>query len=121
MVRPILAESNIQPAVRDAISTYHTDIVKEVQDAITGTAVVVVGMALNPMPKRARQSLDAAGIKYKYLEYVSYINNWRRRNALKMWTGWPTFSMAFVNGTSVGGADDVKKLIDSGALKKMLA
>ena len=49
-----------------------------------------------------------------------YLNTWRRRNALKMWSGWPTFPMVFVKGVLVGGADDMVKLIASGELKKML-
>ena len=71
-MRPILEESNIHPAVRDKISNYRTNIVKEVQDAIAANPVVVVGMRINPWPKRARKLLDAAGIAYKYIEYGSY-------------------------------------------------
>ena len=73
-----------------------------------------------PACRRARQSLDAAGIAYQYLEFGSYFNQWRRRNALKMWTGWPTFPMVFVKGVLVGGAQDVKRLIDSGELNRLL-
>ena len=73
------------------------------------------------MPKKARKLLDAAGVAHHYLEYGSYFNTWRERNALKMWTGWPTFPMVFVKGTLVGGADDLQKLLASGELQKMLA
>ena len=55
----------------------------------------------------ARKALDARGIAYKYLEYGGYLSEWRRRNALKMWTGWPTFPMVFVKGTLVGGYADL--------------
>jgi glutaredoxin-related protein len=65
--------------------------------------------------------LDAAKIPYQYLEYGSYLAEWRRRNALKMWTGWPTFPMVFVKGVLVGGADDLEKLIASGELARMVA
>ncbi len=121
MPRPILDESLIHPAIREKIASHHIDIVKEVQAAIAAHPVVVVGMAQNPMPKKARKALDAAGIAHHYLEYGSYFNTWRRRNALKMWTGWPTLPMVFVNGVLVGGADDTVRLIDSGELQKMLA
>ncbi|MBL8511162.1 MAG: glutaredoxin [Betaproteobacteria bacterium] len=121
MSRPILDAAQIHPAIRDEIASNHLDIVKEVQAAIAAHPVVVVGMAQNPMPKKAKKVLDAAGVSYHYLEYGNYFNNWRRRNALKMWTGWPTFPMVFVKGVLVGGADDVQRLIDSGELKKMLA
>ena len=121
MTRPIFDESHIHPAIREKITTLHLDIIDEVRGAIAANPVVVVGMSQNPMPKKARKALDTAGVAHKYLEYGSYFNTWRRRNALKMWTGWPTFPMVFVKGVLVGGADDVAKLIASGELKKMLA
>ena len=121
MSRQILDENRIHPAIRDRIWSLNADIVQEVQDAIAANAVVVVGMRQNPMPKQARRVLDAAGIAYRYLEYGSYFGGWRRRNALKMWTGWPTFPMVFVKGVLVGGAEDLARLQASGELKKLMA
>lgn len=118
--RPVLDEVRIHPAIREKIATLHVDIIDEVRAAIAANPVVVVGMSQNPMPKKARKALDAAGIAHKYLEYGSYFNNWRRRNALKMWSGWPTFPMVFIKGVLVGGADDLAQLIASGELKKLL-
>ena len=37
-----------------------------------------------------------------------------------MWSGWPTFPMVFVKGVLVGGASELKKLLDSGELKRLL-
>ena len=121
MSRPVLAESSIHPAVREKINNHQQEIVKEVQAAIASHAVVVVGMRQNPAPKKARRLLEAAAVTFTYLEYGSYFNTWRKRNALKMWTGWPTFPMVFVKGILVGGADDLEKLIASGELKSLLA
>lgn len=121
MTRSILDEAHIHPAIREAIANHHAEIVREVQAAIAANDVVVVGMKQNPWPKKARKALDAAVVPYKYLEYGSYIDGWRRRNALKMWTGWPTFPMIFVKGVLIGGAEDLGRLIDSGELKRMLA
>jgi monothiol glutaredoxin len=118
MPRPILEESRIHPAIRDKIATHQQGIVGEVQAAVAAHAVVVVGMGLNPMPRKARRLLDAAGVPYHYMEYGNYLNTWRKRNALKLWTGWPTFPMVFVKGTLVGGADDLEKLLASGELAK---
>jgi monothiol glutaredoxin len=120
MPRNILDEAHIHPAIRKKIADNNADIVREVQAAVVANDVVVVGMKQNPQPKKARKALDAAGIPYTYLGYGSYLNLWRRRNALKMWTGWPTFPMVFVKGVLVGGADDVTRLIDSGGIKAML-
>ena len=121
MPRPVLSDSQIHPAIRKRVENLHQDIVAEVQAAIAANPVVVVGMGINPMPKRARKALESADVAYRYLEYGNYFNTWRKRNALKMWTGWPTFPMVFVKGTLVGGATDVEALIASGELKKMLA
>ncbi len=121
MPRATLTESQIHPAIRDKITKNQQAIVLEVQAAVAAHPVVVVGMGLNPMPKKARKALDAAGIAHHDMDYGSYLSEWRKRNALKMWTGWPTFPMIFVKGTLVGGADDVIKLINSGELKTLLA
>jgi len=115
--RIVLGEAQIHPAVREKIVNYRSGIVKEVQAAVAAHEIVVVGMRQNPHPKKARKLLDAAGIPYQYLEYGSYLGEWRRRLALKMWTGWPTFPMVFVKGVLVGGADDLARLINNGEVR----
>jgi monothiol glutaredoxin len=121
MTRPILPDTHIHSAISNHVASYQSTIVREVQAAVGAHDVVVVGMALNPFPKKARKLLDAAQQPYTYLSYGSYVSQWYQRSALKMWSGWPTFPMVFVKGTLVGGANDLKRLIDSGELKKMLA
>lgn len=120
MPRLILEESRIHPAVRDKVAGNHRDIVEEVSKAVEANDIVVVGMRQNPNPKRACRALEAAGLQYRYLEYGSYFAGWRRRNALKMWTGWPTFPMVFVKRQLVGGADDLEKLLASGEARTLL-
>ena len=119
-MRTILDESRLHPAIRDKVANHHADIVHNVQAASMSNPVLVVGMAQNPFCKKARRSLDAAGVPYQYLEYGSYLGQWRKRNALKMWSGWPTFPMVFVKGTLVGGAAEIARLIDTGELKRAL-
>jgi glutaredoxin-related protein len=120
MPRSILEEDHLHPAIRHRVAGLHADIVEEVQRAVATHPVVVVGMAQNPFPKRARRALDRAGIAHFDLDYGSYFSQWRRRNALKMWTGWPTFPMVFVRGQLVGGAQELEKLIASGELPRLL-
>ena len=120
MPRTILEEARQHPAIREKIANLNADIVHNVQAAATTNPVLVVGMAGNPFVRRARKSLAAAGIAYQYLEYGSYFSEWRKRNALKMWTGWPTFPMVFVKGTLVGGAQEIEALLMSGELKRTL-
>ena len=121
MPRHILEPSRIHPAIAEQVANSHIDVVKNVQSAVASNAVLVVGMAANPFCKRARKALAAAGVAHHYLEFGSYLSQWRQRNALKMWTGWPTFPMVFVKGVLVGGADDLKRLIDSGELKRVMS
>lgn len=120
MPRPLLDETHIHAAVRQKVAAV-APIVAEVQAAVAQHAVVVVGMGLNPYPRKARRALEAAGIAHHYLEYGNYLTRWRERTALKMWCGWPTLPMVFVKGTLVGGAADLERLLQSGELKKMLA
>ena len=120
MPRSTLEEARLHPAIRDTVANLHADIVHNVQAAAASNPVLVVGMAGNPFCGRARKALDAAGIAHQYLEYGSYFSQWRQRNALKMWTGWPTLPMVFVKGRLVGGASDLQKLIDSGELRQLL-
>ena len=120
MPRAILDESALHPAIRAQVASHQASIVQEVQAAIARHPVVVVGMAGNPWPRKARKALDAAGVAHHDLDYGSYLGGWRRRNALKMWTGWPTLPMVFVKGRLVGGAVDLQKLIDSGELRQLL-
>jgi glutaredoxin-related protein len=43
------------------------------------------------------------------------------RNALEMWTNWPTMPISFVKGVLIGGITDLERLIDSGELSRMLS
>jgi monothiol glutaredoxin len=121
MARPVLEEDKIHPAIREQVTSYKSDIVEEVQRAVAESDVVVVGMKQNPHPKQARKMLEDKGIDFRYLEYGSYFKDWRRRLALKMWTGFATFPMIFVKGVLIGGASDLRALIDSGELDRMLS
>ena len=121
MPRHILPESAIHPAIRDQVAASQRDIVEEVRAAVAAHDGVVVGMKQNPFPRRVRKALTARGVPFHYLEYGSYLSTWRRRTALKMWTGWPTLPMVFVKGVLVGGADDVARLLASGELDALVA
>ncbi len=111
----------VLPAVAAAQESFHSDLVAEVAKAIAEEKVVVVGVSGLQPGKRARKLLDEQKVAYRYLQYGSYFSGWRRRLALKIWVGWPTFPLVFLKGTFVGGASDLQKLIESGELKKLLA
>jgi monothiol glutaredoxin len=109
------------PHIASIQAEYEVALVQEVAKAVADNKVVVVGVAGLMPGKRARQMLDAKNVPHTYLEYGSYFSGWRRRLALKMWVKWPTFPHVFVNGTFVGGASDLKKLIASGEFDQLIA
>ena len=122
MARPVLDESHIHPAIREKVAHRRARRwCTRCRRPSPAHAVVVVGMGMNPFPQEGTPRARRGRVAYHYLEYGNYFNTWRHRNALKMWTGWPTFPMVFVKGTLVGGADELAKLLNSGELKKMLA
>jgi len=114
MSRELLPEDRVHPGVRGTIAGYHRELIAEVQAAIEAHDLVVVGMAQNPHVKKARDALKSRGLPFHYLEYGSYLSGWRKRLALKMWSGWPTFPMVFHRGTFVGGAADLIALLEKG-------
>lgn len=118
MARKVMSEAHA--SIQSRYDGFHAEVVSEVAAAVESEAVVVVGMAQNPFCKRARKALDGAGERYKYLEYGSYLGEWKPRLAIKMWSGWPTFPQVFVKGALIGGAQELEGLIASGQLKELL-
>lgn len=123
MTRKILDSTRIHPAIENEIggNADFRRTIDDVEKAIAEHNVVVIGMDHNPFPKKARKLLDAQGIAYHYMEYGSYFSEWKRRGALKMWSGWQTFPMVFVKGQLIGGFSDLEKLVKNGELKKLLS
>jgi monothiol glutaredoxin len=110
VTRALLDETRVHPAIRARLAEQGHAVIAEVEAAVAAHPIVVVGMGLNPFPRKARKWLDAAGIAYQYIGYGSYLSDWRKRLALKLWTGWTTFPMIFVGGQLIGGAEDLQRL-----------
>ncbi|MCU0684554.1 MAG: glutaredoxin [Polyangiaceae bacterium] len=117
--RATLAPENVNPTAREIISNFHRSVVDEVARAVERDKVVVVGMAQNPFVKKARKSLDDAGVRFTYLEYGSYLSGWKPRLAIKLWSGFPTFPMVFVGGKLVGGNAELESLKAEGKLAEL--
>lgn len=118
--RSQLDSAHIAPAALDKITALHADTIREIEEAVRKHDVVVVGMAQNPHVKKARKALEAAGFQVHYLEYGSYFSDWRRRLAIKLWSGWPTFPQVFVKGTLIGGEELTRQAIASGDIARRL-
>ncbi|HEY2516653.1 MAG TPA: glutaredoxin [Polyangiaceae bacterium] len=118
--RPLLSTSRIDPNAISTMEAFHADVIREVEASVSRDPVVVVGMSQNPHVKNVRKALEAAGVPFTYLEYGSYFSEWRKRLAIKLWSGWPTFPQVFVKGTLLGGEDLTKAALADGSLKSRL-
>jgi len=120
VTRALLDESRVHPAIRARITDEGKAVIAEVEAAVATNAIVVVGMGWNPFPRQARKWLDGAGIAYKYIGYGHYLSEWRKRLSLKLWTGWTTFPMIFIDGEFIGGATDLMRM-NQATLKQTVA
>jgi glutaredoxin-related protein len=111
-MRTHLSPDAINSNIKDEVANFQSDIVQEVTKIVAENRVVVVGMRYNDSVYTARKALKKAGIDFTYLEYGSYTSQWRRRLALKIWTGWPTFPMVFVDQKLVGGSKNLRALLN---------
>jgi len=110
-MRKILSEEKIHTGAQTAINQFHSDVVAEIEQTIKDNEWVVVGMKQNPVVTKARGILKNREIQYKYIEHGSYFSEWKKRLAIKLWSGWPTFPQVFHNGVLIGGAQDLEKYL----------
>jgi monothiol glutaredoxin len=121
MHRPLLSSAQIHPTIQSKVANFKSAALEQVLVAIDAHDVVVVGMAQNPFPGRARRLLESKNVPFHALNYGSYLSGWRERLPLKMWSGWPTFPMIFVRGRLIGGFTELKQLVESDSLNTALA
>ena len=112
--------SLLSPRTTAFVSDFHANIITHIEKTIAEERVVVVGMAWNPVVKKAQKLLNKENIPYTYLEYGSYISQWKERLAIKLWSGWPTFPQIFINQMLIGGASDLEAALESGELRSWL-
>lgn len=111
MERKILAETQVHPEALKFMAQNHANVVNEVASAVAANKIVVVGMAQNPVVKKARKVLEEKKMEYKYLTYGGYFSKWKPRLAIKLWSGWPTYPQVFIDGKLIGGCDELVKFL----------
>lgn len=119
--RVVLSEEKVAKSALEAIALFHAETVKEVAVEIAKNRVVVVGMAMNPVVRKACSILSQEAVSFRYLEYGSYFSEWKKRLAIKLWSGWPTFPQIFVDGVLIGGCSDLEAELRSGEFRKRLS
>lgn len=110
-MRQVLNETQIHSNAKLFIENFHPEVIAEIQKAILENEWVMVGMATNPFVKRARNHLLKRNLTFKYIEYGGYLSQWKKRLAIKQWSGWPTFPQVFHKGILIGGYTDLEKYL----------
>lgn len=118
--RPLLAPDQVIAPARAAQAQFHRSTVDAVAGAVSTHDVVVIGMGWNPHVRWARKVLDAQSIAHHDLDFGNYLTGWKKRLAIKLWSGWPTFPQVFVKGTLIGGHTDLRRALEDGTIKALL-
>jgi glutaredoxin-related protein len=111
MNRQILSNEQIDPEALKFIQANNSKTIQEIILAVKENKIVVIGMAFNPVVKKAIKILNTHKMEHVYLSYGGYFSKWQQRLAIKLWSGWPTFPQVFIDGKLVGGCDDLEKFL----------
>lgn len=63
------------------------------------------------------QALMACGERFAF---VNILDNQELREALKVYSSWPTYPQLYINGELVGGCDIILEMSESGELARMV-
>jgi monothiol glutaredoxin len=107
-MRRVLNPEKVHKAAAGAMDIFHNDFIEEIEKTLASNEWVIIGMGQNPVVKSARAFLDEKNIKYAYVGHGNYFSGWKRRLAVKLWSGWPTFPQIFHKGILVGGFSELK-------------
>ncbi|MBJ6138304.1 Grx4 family monothiol glutaredoxin [Marinobacter litoralis] len=66
---------------------------------------------------RTVQALMACGERFAF---VNILDNQELREALKVYSSWPTYPQLYIGGELVGGCDIVLEMSENGELEKMV-
>lgn len=118
--RKVLPVDRVSSELKTSLEKFHPDVVEKVEQEIQKNKVVVVGMRGNYFVKKAIKNLTHWNIPFQYLEFGSYFSQYNERVTLKMWTGFSTFPMIFINGVLIGGNSDLEAEKNKGTLQSRL-
>jgi monothiol glutaredoxin len=120
LARPLLPDARMTRDAARFTAEFHASVIREVEQAVLGSPIVVIGMAWNAHVRNVLRAFTDAKLTFRYLEYGSYVSMWRARLAIKLWSGWPTFPQVFIRGVLFGGEDLTLAALADGSLRKTL-
>ena len=98
------------------------EIMNEIRDEIAANKVLVYmkGTPTFPMCGFSAATVEALQDLGYPFTHVNVLEDQDKREAIKVYSNWPTIPQVYVNGKFLGGCDIVRELHASGALDRLL-
>jgi len=98
------------------------EIMNEIRDEIAANKVLVYmkGTPTFPMCGFSAATVEALQDLGYPFKHVNVLEDQEKREAIKVYSNWPTIPQVYVNGKFLGGSDIVRELHASGALDRLL-
>nr|WP_300125637.1 Grx4 family monothiol glutaredoxin [Immundisolibacter sp.] len=98
------------------------DVLEKIDRFVNAVPVVLFMKGDRRFPQcgfsgKAVQMLDACGVEY---ETVNVLADDELRQAIKVYSNWPTIPQLYVGGEFIGGADIMQALFETGELQELL-
>lgn len=98
-------------------------VIERIKDQLASNPVILYMKGTPDFPQcgfsgQTVQVLNACGASYKAF---NIFEDPELREALKVYSNWPTYPQLYINGELVGGCDIVTELYQKGELKPMLS
>lgn len=118
---PIVGNDKVetdQPKTRDEGG----DVMSELENEVSSNQVVLYmkGTPQQPMcgfSARAAGILDTYGIPY---HAVNILSDQEKRQAIKVFSDWPTIPQVYVSGEFLGGSDILTQMYENGQLDEVM-
>ncbi len=99
------------------------DVMTEIRDEISNNPVILY-MKGTPSFPMCGFSAATVGMLQEFgypFAHVNVLADQEKREAIKIFSSWPTIPQLYVRGKFIGGCDIVQELHASGALREILA
>ena len=106
---------------QNEIALFQQPFVEELQCMINNFEIVVVGVQLNSKSRQVSTLLQASEHDFKELYLRPWLMDRRKKLAVMLWSGWPTFPQVFIRGMLIGGEQELRRAIQNGELAHRLA
>ncbi|HLH77574.1 MAG TPA: Grx4 family monothiol glutaredoxin [Candidatus Binataceae bacterium] len=98
------------------------DVIEKIESAIRGNKVMVFMKGTPSFPRcgfsaATVEMLEELGVPFGSADVLSDPD---LREAIKVYSNWPTIPQVYIDGQFVGGCDILRELYESGELKTLL-